>query len=144
MVCVSWDREVGAWKVCAGGEHHNGVCHMTVIIGATILVPSLIARFIGPTWGPSGADRTQLGPMLAPWTLLSGLLWSQVIATHLKIAHPKIWIYGCPIFIWVAATWHQDRAPGCHDPILTTVWSYHNIETPINTLLTPYSFIENQ
>ena len=34
---------------------------------------SLIARFIGPTWGPSGADRTQVGPMLAPWTLLSGM-----------------------------------------------------------------------
>ena len=34
---------------------------------------SLIARFMGPTWGPSGADRTQVGPMLAPWTLLSGL-----------------------------------------------------------------------
>ena len=28
-----------------------------------------------PTWGPSGADRTQLGPMLAPWTLLSGCSW---------------------------------------------------------------------
>ena len=35
---------------------------------------SLIARFMGPTWGPSGAERTQVGPMLAPWTLLSGLL----------------------------------------------------------------------
>ena len=34
-----------------------------------------IARFMGPTWGPSGADRTQMGPMLAPWTLLSGWLW---------------------------------------------------------------------
>ena len=34
---------------------------------------SLIVRFMGPTWGPSGADRTQVGPMLAPWTLLSGL-----------------------------------------------------------------------
>ena len=34
---------------------------------------SLIASFMGPTWGPSGADRTQLGPMLAPWTLLSGM-----------------------------------------------------------------------
>ena len=38
-------------------------------------VPSLIARFMGPSWGPSGADRTQVGPMLAPWTLLSGLVW---------------------------------------------------------------------
>ena len=34
---------------------------------------SLIARFMGPTWGPSGADRTQMGSMLAPWTLLSGM-----------------------------------------------------------------------
>ena len=33
---------------------------------------SLIARLMGPTWGPSGADRTQVGPLLAPWTLLSG------------------------------------------------------------------------
>ena len=33
---------------------------------------TLIARFMGPTWGPSGSDRTQVGPMLAPWTLLSG------------------------------------------------------------------------
>ena len=33
---------------------------------------TLIARFMGPTWDPSGADRTRVGPMLAPWTLLSG------------------------------------------------------------------------
>ena len=26
----------------------------------------MIARFMGPTWGPSGAEWTQLGPMLAP------------------------------------------------------------------------------
>ena len=29
---------------------------------------------MGPTWGPSGADRTQVTPMLAPWNLLSGKL----------------------------------------------------------------------
>ena len=28
--------------------------------------------FMGTTWGPSGADRTQVGPTLALWTLLSG------------------------------------------------------------------------
>ena len=33
---------------------------------------SLITSFMWPTWGPSGADRTQMGPMFAPWTLLSG------------------------------------------------------------------------
>ena len=33
---------------------------------------TLIARFIRPTWSPSGAGRALVGPMLAPWTLLSG------------------------------------------------------------------------
>ena len=35
---------------------------------------SPIARFMEQTWGPSGADRTQVGPMLAPWTLLPGFI----------------------------------------------------------------------
>ena len=33
---------------------------------------TLIARFVGPTWGLPGADRTQVGPMWATWILLSG------------------------------------------------------------------------
>ena len=33
---------------------------------------TLLARFMGPTWCPFGADRTQVGPMMAPRTLLSG------------------------------------------------------------------------
>ena len=37
---------------------------------------SLKARFMWPTWGPSGADMIQVGPILAPWTLLSGIVWS--------------------------------------------------------------------
>ena len=39
-------------------------------------IGSLIARFMGPTLGPSVTDRTQVGPMLAPWTLLSGFFLS--------------------------------------------------------------------
>ena len=35
-------------------------------------------KFIGPTWGPSGADRTKVGTMLAPWTLLSGVIISML------------------------------------------------------------------
>ena len=42
-----------------------------------LCVSSLIARFMGPTWGPSGTDKTQVGPMLAPWTLLSKLVCPQ-------------------------------------------------------------------
>ena len=37
-------------------------------------VTTQIAKFMGPTWGPPGSCRPQLGPMLAPWTLLSGYL----------------------------------------------------------------------
>ena len=37
-----------------------------------------IAKFMGPTWGPPGSCRTQMGPMLASWTLLSGHLLCEV------------------------------------------------------------------
>ena len=51
--------------------------HIFVIkLGLFDTKPSLIARFMGPTWGPSWANRTQVGPMLAPWTLLSGIIWT--------------------------------------------------------------------
>ena len=33
---------------------------------------SQIARFMGPTWNPHGSCRPEVGPFLAPWTLLSG------------------------------------------------------------------------
>ena len=42
----------------------------TLVRGTTLV--SLIVSLMGPTWGQSGADRTQVGSMLAPWTLLSG------------------------------------------------------------------------
>ena len=34
-------------------------------------VSSQIARFMGPTWGPPGSCRPQVGPMFTTWTLLS-------------------------------------------------------------------------
>ena len=33
-----------------------------------------IAKFMGPTWGPPGSCRPQMGPMLAQWSLLSGYI----------------------------------------------------------------------
>ena len=36
---------------------------------------SQIAKFMGPTWDPPGSSRPQMGPMLAPWTLLSEMLY---------------------------------------------------------------------
>ena len=50
----------------------------------------LIKRFMGPTWGSSGADRTQVGPMLAPWTLLSGYWHASTVASFTKEVHPRL------------------------------------------------------
>ena len=36
---------------------------------------SQIAKFMWPTWGPPGSWRPQVGPTLAPWILLSGLIY---------------------------------------------------------------------
>ena len=46
------------------------VSHPTYIETKT----SQIVRFMGPTWGTPGSCRPHMGPMLAPWTLLSGIL----------------------------------------------------------------------
>ena len=50
----------------------------------------LIARFMGPTWGTSGADRAQVGPMLAPWTLLSGYLRMNLSNSRVKTQYQVI------------------------------------------------------
>ena len=51
---------------------------------------TLIARFMGPTWGPTGADGTQVGPIFAPWTLLSGETFAREhqLNLHLQIPIP--------------------------------------------------------
>ena len=49
-----------------------------LVSGAWLDKLSQIAKFMGPTWGPHGSCRPQMGPMSAPWTLLLGVLdeWS--------------------------------------------------------------------
>ena len=44
----------------------------SILINLILSDMLLITRLMGPTWGPSGADMTQVSPMLSPWTLLSG------------------------------------------------------------------------
>ena len=46
----------------------------------------------GPTWGPPGSCRPQMGPMLAPWTLLSGLVchWSNIQCHESHSYNPRI------------------------------------------------------
>ena len=75
MICLlySWAAEqVKCWIIPGANPNflENAVAphHFSI---------SLITRFVGPAWGPSGADSTQVGPMLAPWTLLSGMITIQ-------------------------------------------------------------------
>ena len=70
-----------------------------------IVESALIARFMGPTWGPSGADRTQVGPMLAPWTLLSGLLGLKIVESgDNKPLSEQMMVYFTDAYIWHLAS----------------------------------------
>ena len=51
---------------------------------------SLIARFMGPTWCPPGSCRPQMGPILVPCTLLSGIhtTWTNLQHIYKKLSIP--------------------------------------------------------
>ena len=53
------------------------VCH--------IRLWSQIAKFMGQTWGPPGSSRPQMGPMLAPWALLSGMWYSTLADAYCEV-----------------------------------------------------------
>ena len=58
----------------------------TLMMAGTIFQ---IAKFMGSTWGPPGSCRPQMGPMLAPWTLLSGILiWEFCLIFCIIHAYP--------------------------------------------------------
>ena len=61
--------------VCArGSAFHYSYLRCTYMWKAHSfgVIRAQIARFMGPTWDPPGSCRPQMGPMLVPWTLLSG------------------------------------------------------------------------
>ena len=64
-----WDQIYGSHRECSVKYVHGFLvfCCVVVILPLPMNYMSyvcLIARLMGPTWGPSGADRTQVGPML--------------------------------------------------------------------------------
>ena len=65
-------------KLCIGRKWKKYICICNDFFINTEMV-SQIAKFMGPTVGPSGSCRPQMGPMLAPWTLLSGIcIWNPI------------------------------------------------------------------
>ena len=75
---MSWDLHTLLFKcffMCSqyhGCRHPGGSWCCQDISRTVTYYRALIARFMGPTWGPPGSCQAQVGPMLAPWTLLSG------------------------------------------------------------------------
>ena len=69
-----WTSNKSQWLDC--DETIHGQCCHERLEGDTsnLSIPWWQGSYEEPTWDPSGADRTQVGPMLAPWTLLSGLI----------------------------------------------------------------------
>ena len=66
--CISHRLIFNAWDVASGpGVMQRRWKYSTVCVQRRM---THIEKFVGPKWDPSGADRTQVGPMLAPWTLL--------------------------------------------------------------------------
>ena len=69
---------------------------------------SLLVRFMGPTWGPPGPCRPQMGPMLAPWTFLSGeltLMLSYARQYHLGDSHVQSPRWPHPKLRWPRPKW---------------------------------------
>ena len=62
------------WFSRVNGARDNGIRLYCTVTNADKLEPFQTARFMGPTWGPPGSCRPQMGPMLAQWTLLPGFL----------------------------------------------------------------------
>ena len=101
--------------------------HMS-LMHSTMCLTTLIARFMWPTWGPSGADRTQVDPMLAPWNLLSGKCSSQPKRNHQSSALLALCEGNPPVtcdspdkhfhvnhhfkfaFVYICLSWHKNSS----------------------------------
>ena len=84
---------------------------------------SLIARLMWPTWGPPGADRSQVGPILAPWILLSSnfypLNWGNLKNIWSIGSHWITYISMYEKDIWVGLQWLPLKF---HKKYLTHTW----------------------
>ena len=59
---------------------------------------------MGPTWGPPGSCRPQMGPMLTPWTLLSGS--SSLLIWDVFCEFKPYTSYNAVIDVWYSVTWY--------------------------------------
>ena len=104
---------VASWHLTEYGMRRNS--HETQEpISVSHKMSSQIAKFMGPTWGPPGSSRPQMGPMLVPWNLLLAI---RVNNRSCKISKLCDCILNCPIVMkFVLAALLLRRLSNC--------WSY--------------------
>ena len=89
-----------------------------------------ISKFMGPTWGPPGSCRSQMGPMLAPRTLISGYIRFNNLVSTTEWTPQNI-------FLTKIASWKRDismaiQCSVCNqDNIFTTSFSDQNLNIDI-------------
>ena len=88
---------------------HSTITNTAARQMATGMGIALIARFMGPTWGPSGDARTQVGPILAPRTFLSGVIW------------PALFVTGCTESCHFENSWCNHWRK-CHEILFPFQW----------------------
>ena len=118
----------GSCYIIVGFNYKHGYVFLEAYFWAVTLMyigsddnNNLISRLMGPTCGPSRADRTQAGPMLALWTLLSGILfaiWCVVCnkAWHWSVIQARWSLMQCHFIIRIM------KMNGYHNQTSTAVW----------------------
>ena len=114
------------WTIIVLRKHlfNMSVCGLIQILVWLLQAQAItqIAMFMRPTWGPPGSCWPQMGPMLAPWTLLSGYLhkWWESLLMNVILnggrKHGKVCVRRrnyhkiCFIYMWVSMIlWCQDN-----------------------------------
>ena len=87
----------------------------------------------GANMGPSGADRTQVGPMLAPWTLLSGVQYIMLMTWRGNAFRITSHLWGESTVLVRNPLWHEMLSAlleFCGNNLLNKQSSCPPIETP--------------
>ena len=73
-----------------------------------------------PTWGPPGSCRPQMGPMLAPWTLLSGRICYLVLLLGLLSCYPFIYDIHNDVIKWKHFLHNWPFVRGIHQSLMNS------------------------
>ena len=87
---------------------------------------------MGPAWGPPGSCRPQMGPMWAPWTLLSGLI---CISNSGFISY-SVWRYHSPYRLYATCIgeWHDNHLTHIRIKLFIVVSNHRELDCLFRSL----------